>query len=588
MNAKRSNNAIWKLTVPEDGAPEDRVQELLESYAEQALADGGDGRPLAPIPLKQRIAGLTLQLYVRRSFSTGLLSFVEGYLMEADDSKKFHIRGVDACLFIYNETSLFAITSGGGYHVITDFVDYTFPFNTAKKLISNNFRAAEVRDMIGSRTSRAETYRRAYSISRSEAVDTVWKKLVGRLDAERLSETSPLRGLIDPDKPPAVEIKSSFVLRQKLDLEQVGRLIAALEHLDEPSPEDLQELSFLDNLYPVRNNPELTDALTRTFVENIRQRILSGSLPDIDLLDPDDIISFNAGSNFKLSYRKVSDSVPDLDDIMPAIRTKLDSSLGSEEDFFAGFMKLRLIYQINPDDASRKIRRRLVDFLHGQVEYDKKVYFRISKVWYHGLGDFLENLKRDFINEVFEAEEPVILRGVIPFLPWESGSEGAYNEAQAKQPNFYFGDEVFSWTDRGKVELFDLLYVDEANKKLYVIHAKKDFAAKMRDACSQILVAADILSRDIDNQKKVLSKYYEEQWSKHELNTSVQKNRFLSWFNYKMTYVVLCSTPNDFVPADFTEGRLNSHIARREIMSAKNEMKYNSHNFHLAHTRFGQ
>jgi uncharacterized protein (TIGR04141 family) len=585
MNAKRSNNAVWKLAVPDGVTPLDRLAGIISAY-EELVVEEPSHKPLTAVPLNQLIPDVRLDLYTRPSFSLGLLPFVQGYLQQQDDGNKFHLRGADACLFLATESSLFAITSGSGCYVILNYVDYSFPFDTAKKLISNHFSAADVRDMTGSRTSRSETYRRTYSIDKSEAMDTVWKKLVGRLDAERLPEDSLLRGIINPDKPPAVEIKSSFVLRQKLDLEDVCQMIQELERLPAPTEEHLRELSFLDNLYPIKNDPSLTDALSRQFVENVRKCMLNDELPDIDLLDPHDIVVYNAGSSFKLSHTPVSEGAPDLDDLVTVLKKKLDNCLKNKNDFFEEFSKLSLSYRINPDDTSKVMRRKLLDFLHGQVDHDGKTYFHIDKVWYRVFGDFLEYLKRDFIDEVFASETAVLLGSEVEFLPWKGGSEGAFNEKQAGEVDFYFGDEIFARSDRGKVELFDLLKVDDENKKLYIVHVKKDFAAKMRDACSQILVSADVISNDVLNEKRVLKKYFQEAWSGHELNDGVDEATFLSWFNYELVYVVLCSTRQHFVADDFRKGRLSSHIARREILATKNEMKRNQRTFRLAHTRY--
>lgn len=586
MRPKRSNNAIWKLVVPDGEVPKDRIRAVISAYAEQVIEESSK-QPLTVIPLNQSVPHVQLDLYVRRNFSRGLLPFVEGYLAQTSDADRFHINGADACLFLATKSSLFAVTSGSAYHIIADFVDYSFPFDTAKKLISNAFTAADVRDMTGSKTSRSETYRRTYSIDKSEAMDTVWKKLVGRLDAERLPEDSLIRGIINPDRPPAVEIKSAFVLRQKLDLIDVCKLVEDLEDLPEPTEEHLRELSFLDNLYPIKNDKELTDALTRQFVADIRCAILADELPDVDLLDPYEIIPFKAGSHFKLSRAPIGDSAPDIDELLPVLRRKLKGRLQNEELFFEEFLKLSLSYRIDPDDTSKTIRRNLLEFLHGQVDYDGKTYFRIDKIWYRSLGDFLEILKRDFIDDVLTSDKPLLLGSEVPFRPWTSASERTFNEDQAKQADFYFGDEIFAKTDSGKVELFDLLKVDDENKKLYIIHSKKDFAAKMRDACSQILVSADVISLDITNEKKVLTKYYNEGWSKDKLNTGVEKATFLSWFDYDLIYVVLCSTNKEFTVEDFAKNRLRSHIARREILATKNEMKRHGRNFRLAHTKHG-
>lgn len=130
-------------------------------------------------------------------------------------------------------------------------------------------------------------------------------------------------------------------------------------------------------------------------------------------------------------------------------------------------------------------------------------------------------------------------------------------------------------------KLFDLLKVGAENRKLYIIHVKKDFAAKMRDACSQITTSADVIWKDCRNGKTVLANYYRDEWSKDELNAGIGEELFLSWFDYDLVYVVLCATSRDFVAEDFERGRLTSHIARREILAAKNEMKRNRFDFRL-------
>lgn len=586
VSGKRSNNAIWKLALVDGEAPKARLDAVISAYNDEVTGEGSTKQPLINVPLKQPDLGIALDLYVRPSFSTGLLPFLEEYLAQPADKSRFNIKGVDACLFIATESSIYVVTSGGGHHVIADFVDYSFPFDMAKKLISNNFSAADVRDMTGSKTSRAETYRRTYSIDKSEAMDTIWKKLVGRLDAERLPEESPLRGFIKAEKPPAVEIKSAFVLRQKLSLSDVCKLVKALEALPEPTSEHLKELSFLDNLYPIKNDKDLTSALCEAFIERVRLALLADEIPDIDVLDPYDIIAFKAASTFKLGRAAVGDVAPDIDELQPALKNMLSTVLANQKDFYDRFANLTLSYKVDPDDSSKVVRRKLLEFLHGQVEYEGRTYFRIDKVWYRGFGDFLENLKRDFITEVFNHDRPVLLGSDVTFLPWAGGSERDFNIAQAGERNFYFGDEIFARVDRGKVELFDLLKVDSEAKKLYIIHVKKDFAAKMRDACSQITVSADVISRDREDGKRVLASYYRDEWSRNELNSGVTEDVFLSWFDYELIYVVLCSTSKDFVADDFEANRLSSHIARREILATKNEMKRNGRNFRLAHTKF--
>jgi hypothetical protein len=86
MSTKRSNNAIWKLVVPDGVLPKDRIKAVIRAYAEQVTEESGKRRLIA-VPLNQLVPDVQLDLYVRRSFSLGLLPFVEGYLAQAGDAE---------------------------------------------------------------------------------------------------------------------------------------------------------------------------------------------------------------------------------------------------------------------------------------------------------------------------------------------------------------------------------------------------------------------------------------------------------------------------------------------------------------------
>lgn len=584
MNAKRANNAIWKLTVPAGTDPHARINGILELYTEKASEEGLG--PLAPIPLIQSIEGYELKLYMRSTFSSGLLSFLRGYLQNPMDEQHFFNSGSEGCLFIYNNTSLYAITSGGGYHIITDVADYAFPFDTAKRLIANSFKATEARDLVGSRTSRSETYRRAYSISKSEAMDAVWKKLVGKIDAGQVPDSEIFSKLINSSSPPSVEVKSSFVLRQSLNLLEVTELICAIEALPEPSAERRSQLSFLDNIYPIRNNKQLTTELTNLLVESVRKHLLGEQAPDIDVLDPHEIIDFTSGCRFKLGHAPLGDSAPEFKDLVAAVSKSIGGSIDDKDKFSEKFLSLRLSYKNDPDSPT-PVRRRLIDFLHGQVDFGGQTYFRIDKVWYRILGEFLENLKQDFIEEVFNSPSPILIGPEIGFLPWTGGNEDEFNIRQAGEDGFHFGDKLFAQYDSGKIELFDLIKVDDSAKRLFIIQTKKGFNNSTRDACAQVLGASEVIEKDLINGCKILRSYFTETWSLATPNKGVKLATFLKWFTkYDRVYVVLCATKQEFVAADFKHHRLRSHIARREILATRNEMKRNDRKFRLAHTRY--
>lgn len=589
MDEKRPNSGLWKIAREDDEDPPAARRRVIAHYKAMMKVDRASNPPLHMIDLIDQfddpaLDNATLDLYIRIRQGLSVWPFVSAYVANESQKNRFNSRSVDMCLFIATDDSLFAVTSGSGYHIVQDHADYTFPFEVAKKLIANSFKATEVRSITGATTSRTETYRRGQSMGASDSFGKVWKRLVSRLDSGLLPEGSYLLKLIDPSRPPAIEVKSSFVLRKSLDLRQLVSLAQELDNLPEPSEEKRLELSFLDSLYPVKGKLEKS-SLNERFIECVRNAVL-GTEMDLDACDPDDVALYYAGSNFKLADQPLDGDPPDATDILKALRIASRDVLNDRIAFFHHFELLNMSYSVDPDNDSSRIRKSLLKFLHGQVEYEGHSYFLLDKVWYRIQGEFLVNLKRDFIKETFEDADPIFLQSKLGFMEWKGIDEGAYNIAQAKSPGFYFGDKIFAISDHGKVELFDLIAVDEQGKKLYVIHVKDGFDAKMRDACSQISMSAEIIKQDMDGDRTVLRRYYKE-WNAHDCNRRkrISEKTFLSWFSFSIVYVVLVSTKPEFTAHSFRGGTYKSHIARRETLATRNEFRANGNVFRLAHTR---
>lgn len=583
--AKRPSPALWKISVTARD-PAAQIRNILDTYAELTRRDAASYPPLISVELRQTLPRTTLNLYIRNRQVAGFWPFIADYLQSDSDRTLFTYRVVDTCLFITLDQNLFAVTSGSAYRAFEDFVDYAFPFDTAKKLIANTFTASDVRELAGPRASRTEIYRKAQSISNSESFGKVWKRLVGRLNSDLVAKGSYLASIIDPDKPPAVEIKSSFTVRKSLDLAELVSLARELLTLPPAPLDQAAEMSFLDTLQVVRSK-ELTDRLRRQLIENLRQALVSNTPLDVDISDPGDIEAYQTGSDYRLSHWNLDGSPPALDDVLTVLRAGCRPVLADSDEFRRKIESLWLRYTKDLGEDSTEVRRKFHTFMHGQVQLNSRTYFLLDATWYLAHGDYLENLKKDFIGEVFGGRDPILIGPDLGLMEWSEGTEGAYNRKQGAQAGFYFGDEIFAVTDRGKVELFDLLRVDQVAGTLHVIHVKDGFDAKMRDACSQIAMSRDVIHRDLDNEKATLRRYFREAWLPNDQNVGrgVDEDTFLSWFDLpNIVYVVVASTRSSFTAADF-DTRLTSHIARREIVVTHNDFKSLGERFRLAHVR---
>lgn len=582
--SKRPSNAIWKIKDAKGKSPSDLLQAIVSNYEKRVKEEPGKYTDLVPVLLKDDDANKRLKLYIRKRFTQGFYGYVGPILDSSVDKSQFSSYPKDACLFIMTEKSLYVITSGSGYHIIENHVDYSFPFDVAKKVISNGFKSAQKRKLNGATLDVNEKYRREYQIDKSESFGTIWKNLVGTIDYDVLPSGSYLKSLLNPDRPSTADIKSSFTIKKNLGLNEVIKLIDDVESLGEPSDEHKRAMEFLDCLQPVKKSPSPKE-LDAGLVEFTRTEFERNQIPDFDVFDPKEIDRYYQGSDYKLDKIDLSEDRPESEHVLRKLAELSRDYLTDQEEFAKFVNKIQLKYVTG--DTEEVIAIPILKTVNGQLEFDGQTYFKIDGDWYRGQGDYLKVLKNDFIRAVFE-EDDCTLTTSLELPDWlKSHKEADFNRAASKQDNWYFGDKIFlKQKGRGKIELFDLLYVDNKNKRTYIVHSKDDFDAKMRDVCSQLETSRDVIEASVNSDKLDLGVYYDE-WVKDLDNSAsgVDKDTFVSWFEYERVYVAICSTKTDFDRDTFEKDQLGSHIARREVLISKQDFKGRAVKFYLAHAK---
>ena len=584
---RRQNNAIWKIQDRDNHTPQQLIDHILEQYRRRVEEDPCKYASLKKVALNDTAQAASLSLYIRTRSIPGVYDFTEDVLASSVAKSDFSYYSKDTCLFIKTSTGLYVVTSGSGYHIIEDFVDYAYPFDIAKKLIANSFKAAQKRQLAGSALSVDEKYRRDITIDKTKNIQNIWKTLIGKLDTTQLPDSNFLNEIIDTEKPPTAEIKSSFSLRKRLSLSDTIRLVNAIEGLPEPSEEHKKNMEFLDCLQPVKRS-----SLKRKLNAHLKAELLSALRGnrrlDLDVCDPNDIERYVAGSAFELGKASLGDERPDIENVISALGEQLQEAIEDDELFAQKIQNVRFKYIVGEDGQS--ISLPILHMLHGQMVFEREVYFRIDKNWYLGQGDYLDNLVNDFVACVFQGNNPLLSQkvGKTQLINWdESWDEDAFNKAQAKEQGFYLGDKIFLQRGYGKIEIFDLLYVDEENITVHFLHVKDDFDAKIRDACSQVETARDVIasfSQNVDDFKA-----YYQAWSKNPLNTGVDEGVFLSWFDvdkYAHVFDIVCSTKHDFTEQEFINNKkMQSYVAKREIIIAKEDFRGKDKELRLIHAK---
>ena len=348
-----------------------------------------------------------------------------------------------------------------------------------------------------------------------------------------------------------------------------------------PTDDQKKAFSFLDTLKEITNKKvkeELRDALLK---ELHAFTTSTNNESDFDFCHSKEMVTFLHGGHFQITDDLSWEQAPSASDVLIKLRdagTKfIDKSTFAK--FKESFLKLSLSFT-GDDEAGLSFSDDLWKYFHGEVDLSGKKYFFIDGKWYEVVGDFLKRLAEDFQEEVFG--EKAILTSDVPFISWGSQNEGEFNKAQAKESGFYIGDKIFlKQSEKGKVELFDLIFTKD--DKTYLIQVKDGFGASIRDACSQIQMAAEIIENALtSNNNTELESYYEEF---KKLNTAVSKDEFFELLKKSRQYVLAFSTKDDFTKANFSAKKFQSEIAKFEVLGLYHEFRANVRQFQIAHIK---
>lgn len=580
--SKKNNVAIWKLRndLLVGESQEQRIQEIIDQYntkeKEKAEQKGYKAHELTPCDLHTKVTeDRKLLFYRKQRYSKNWAQFLDSILSQAELNEIYYA-GFDLLGFIFNNESIYVITAGAGYHCIQEYVDENFSFEIAKSLLIGEFDASDTREFIGTTYLKSENYRKSHGFNRQDAIGKIWKRLTGKLDSNVLLNTN-LSDFINPEKKHSAEIKGSFTLRKNITFVELVKLINSLEKLPKPDSDKASLFSFLDSLREVKKT-KLKEALRKELVNRLYKNITQNEHIFLDFCHPKLAQKFYSATQYLINGSETNfEDYPTAEQVLAYIKTKGLVTLRTLDEFLDSLD--RIDFSFDDDEGVRVSDVDFIKYFHGEISYEGAVYFLIDGVWFEAIGNFLENLKENFIETVFDKD---LLTKAIPFIGWNLAiDEGKYNKSFIGKDGFFYGDKIFLKYSKGKIEIFDLLYVNK--NEVFIIQVKDGFDAAIRDACSQIEMAAEYIE-DPHRDNLLLEKYFEE--FKIKNNTSMSKDEFLGLLNpreKKLYYVVACSTPQSFTSDEFKSGKHLSHIAKYEILGTNMEFRGRGWNFLIAH-----
>lgn len=497
------------------------------------------------------------------------IDFFSTKLTQSHNFKKSHFSFV---LFVITETDIFATIGGSGIRVITRYLNERFGIDLYEKFgnpITDKVISYTVRSITGISSEKKETLNAGTSVNQMIGLTDIPTKLTIPIQQEILDTFFSYLN-IDVNVN-FLEVGSYFHIKKKISFEELHEVIKNIEIISSS-----QIINSISSFVKLKKNISLIEELDNKLVDRIFDEINYYANPaiyyvyekmDIDFLHPKSLQQFVECDKYQILEPNKKLPLLTLNDrfnIFESVLRKISEDIPTRIELLTYLRKLRVIGLRN---GIKKTEAPFLNHLTIEIKAEKS-YFKIDNTWYEVNDNFIskinslsaELIKENYLQEIFLDEV------------WEKDiKEGDYNSIYAKKKNFLVLDKVLP----ENIEICDLIYFDHGNSKVYFIHVKNGFNAKIRDLSSQIKVGSDRLFNAVNDSKedysflKLLIKEY------NKVNViQLEFDNFLNLIkNYKIEFVFAFNSGNKKKSVDELIAKSNSNIAKYSTILCVRDMK---------------
>jgi uncharacterized protein (TIGR04141 family) len=133
------------------------------------------------------------------------------------------------------------------------------------------------------------------------------------------------------------------------------------------------------------------------------------------------------------------------------------------------------------DDGNSTTFGRLKEYLQLELAKDGVSYFLLDNVWYRLQDTFDANLAENYARNIKDKFQ------TLGFIQrWNGRDENAYNMLYDNQPHSFFLHKI----KVDYIELCDVVFIDNPQNTIYILHVKHGLGATIRDLTSQVHMSA--------------------------------------------------------------------------------------------------
>lgn len=345
-----------------------------------------------------------------------------------------------------------------------------------------------------------------------------------------------------------LEVWSYFFIRKKLDFNNLKLLVKDINEIE--SRKQTAELTLFSKIESRETN--LLSSLDNALLEKVAEDVLRNNKNShnnvlqeeiIEISHPSKLEEFYLCDDFSLKFkwaRKATNKkeiVINRWKLYQACTKYIFDSLWSiydKNDAKLKIYKLQITWRIN---WIEKTYGNFLQHIVAEIDFKKKKYFRINGNRYLLKNNLLEQFSKD-AKERYESHQ---LKEDIMVLPRgdEINDEWEYNKLYQSRVCYYVLDKIID----GNIELCDILHIQDG--KIYFIHVKNWFDAKMRDLYIQVILSAKRLFNDLKNNE----------WSSYLKQTLIKYNQ---------------KNPEKTISLDIVEKLRNRELKAHFVMAFKN------------------
>lgn len=496
------------------------------------------------------------------------------------DLKVFYQTKISLILFMESEHALYALVGGTAYQVIVNFIDHQFGLSMYDRIISlenDEAISTKSRGITGQRVGMSEQFRDQHKMINYLQFGKIPKDLQIKLYEKTAYEHFHYL-MEDESERLTISVGKAFRINRSVTFNDLHNIIEEIDSILELAPKELLSSYIQEKDEEIIK--ELQLELNRRIFNNIPV-VLGTSTRQDDQFDFDFCSPNNNEAFYDADYYRLKEKGED--------KPKLFSTVIYKEEIYGKVIKRA--YELCGNDQEAMLyylrgvrvhcykgrrcttRSQFLLHLNTEINYKGESVFLIDTGWYRLKDAFIKSLntQTELIFKNFKLQAGVLDK-VWKLKPDTNKliDEGVYNGLYENTPNFIVMDTV---TPEG-VEICDILHITET--KLYLIHVKHSFTARVRELTNQIQISARRVTEAIASNNKIFfAKAFDSLKNAKRGVNNFTKDEFINlFFEKKIIYVF--ATASQFKENTSLETNLNrykSNIAKFSLTTCSSEVR---------------